>query len=369
VIIGSTAKVIAIGSIGGRGTRAFSGNYIGFSQGANPFYLANVVYNYYGWYSLITVQNLGSQSTNISVSMKCTNVALTGTLTANGVPPMASKTFILRPQTGSVVPSGFSTSSSCSGSATISSSNGQALVATDTQTVGADGRTQAFNGIAGGAQTLFVPALYYDFSGWTSSLSVMKLSGGNTTVTIAYSNGGTSQCQLTNAKPDCLLYMGASHPVRGLFSAKITSNNGASLAGIANASKKTTGQAFTYNLVPGGAATPSWSIPTVFHNYYNWNSSFTCQNIGSVNTQIRISYEGKAGNVYTHPEVLSASTSETIQIQQEAEAFLQNGYRGSVTIEATAPGASISCITTGTNRPNITTQPGDWTTSNNAFAR
>jgi hypothetical protein len=47
--------------------------------------------------------------------------------------------------------------------------------------------------------------------------------------------------------------------------------------------------------------------------------------------------------------------------------FLPNGYRGAVTITATAVGGQISCIANFNSPTGMTTMPGDWSMSYNAF--
>jgi hypothetical protein len=361
VMISSSARVVAIANLKGTGAREFNGSYQSFSEGATDFYLPGVVYNYYGWFSLITVQNLGDADADVTVTITCNNVVLTGTLTRNNIPSMASHSFVLKTQT----PTGFTTSTSCNGSALVHSD--QPVVAADNQTIPADGNLQSYSGTSAGFQTLYLPALYYNYFGWNASLNIRRLNTGpDALVTINYSNGGSNTCTLTNAAPSCLKIMRIDHPVAGTFGAKITSPTGTELIAIANAKKDV--QAQTYNGVGSGSSVVG--IPAVYKNYYGWRSSFTCQNVGSVDTQIRVEYEGYAGNAYNHSNSLSAATNETQEIKQVDEPFLPaSNWRGSVTITALTGGAQIACIQNYTNPQYIPIDPGDWSTSNNAFPR
>jgi hypothetical protein len=101
-------------------------------------------------------------------------------------------------------------------------------------------------------------------------------------------------------------------------------------------------------------------------SYFQWNSSFTCQNVGTVNTSIEIEYQNYPGNKYTHANNLVPG--ETVEVYQPGETFLPNGYQGGATIRALAGGASIACIVNFTNaRWTNPATAGDWSTSYNAF--
>ena len=230
VVIFSSAKVVAVASVGGSGTRRFTGSYSGFDAGATTVYLPAVYHNYFGWYSFISVQNLGSVASNINVEITCSD-GTTGLMTASNVAEFASAHFVLK----NTRPPGWSTSKVCDGSARIWSTNSQPLVATDNQSKPALGNTQSFGALASGTPTVYVPTLFYNYSHWNSSLGIRKLGSGNTTVTISYSNGGTNTCNLTDAQPSCLKLMHVDHnAVAGTFGATITSSPSMDLIAVAN---------------------------------------------------------------------------------------------------------------------------------------
>ena len=115
VVISSNVQVAAVAGLAGDGTRRFSGGYSGFSTGSTTVYLATTAFNYSGWYSLITVQNLGSAPANVTLTITCSD-GLVGTLSRTGLPAMASQTWALKNTT----PSGFNASTThCIGSSVI----------------------------------------------------------------------------------------------------------------------------------------------------------------------------------------------------------------------------------------------------------
>jgi len=356
VMISSTQKVVAIANLVGEGTKNFNGSYSGFETGAATFYLPAVVYNYYGWYSLISVQNVGSAATDVTVSITCEN-GTTGTLTKSNVAPNSSAHFELK----SVVPTGFTSGTKCNGSAVVTSS-GQPIVAVDNQSVPAAGNTPSYSGTSSGATSLFVPALYKSYYGWDASLNVRKLAAGNTTVTVTYSDSGSSTCNLTDAQPSCLFYMPTVHAGNGYFGATITTSPAMNILAVVNAANGA--QAQTYNAINSADATSAVSIPSVMKSYYGWNTSFTCQNVGSVASTLRVVYNGYPTKAYNTATI---QPGKTVEVVQNSETFLPLGYQGGLNISANAVGAKVSCIVNFNNPIQMGSTQGDWSMSVNAF--
>jgi hypothetical protein len=359
VMISSTAKVAAIASVSGTGSTRFTGSYTGFSEGANTFYLPTFSYNFYGWYSMISVQNIGTGPADVEVNISCENGA-TGTLSEDDIPALASHTFVLKSET----PDGFTSTTRCIGSAVVSSPD-QPVIATDSQNKPADGNTNTFSGVISGNNKLYVPALTNDYYGWNHSLNILKLGSGSTTVTVEYSDGAPdSTCNLTNSKPSCQLYIPSAHAATGLFGATITSSPSMELVAVANSSKGKLSS--SYNAVGDGSGSAEVSMTEVVKAFYKWNSSWTCQNVGSADTKIEVEYQGYSGDSYTHPKTLSSG--DTVQVYVPDEPFLPDNYQGGATITAKNSSADIACIVDFTNQNwKNASLPGDWTQGYNAY--
>lgn len=351
VVIESTARVVTIANLVGQGTINFNGSYSGFDLGATSFYLPGVVFNYYGWYSMISVQNVGTAAADINVTITCSDGTV-GTLAALAVPANAAYHFDLETQT----PVGFTSGTVCNGSAVITGTD--AIVVVDNQSVPTNGNTQSYSGVMAGDSTVFIPALYNAYYGWNGSINIQKLGAGNTTVTVTYSDAGSSECALTDAAPACLLYMPAVHPGTGYFGATITNSGGLDLMVISNAANGR--QAQTYNGI--GSGTDAVGIPSVMKAYYGWNTSFTCQNIGGTTTTLHVLYDGFAGNAY---DTAALGPNDTIEVVTANEAFLPAGHVGGATVTANTGGSSIACIVNFNNAGLMPT--GDWSMSYNAF--
>jgi hypothetical protein len=353
VVIASTAQVVGIANLVGQGSVNFNGSYSGFSSGAQTFYLPAAVFNYFGWYSLISVQNVGAAPADVTLTITCAN-GTTGTLTADNIPLFASHHFDLETTT----PTGFTGSTSCNGSTKITSD--QPIVAVDNQTAPTAGNTQSFSGVMTGYSKLYAPALYNNYFGWNASLNIRKLGSGNTTVTISYSDGGSSTCNLTDAQPGCLKYMPTEHPTTGYFGATIQASPSTNLIAVVNAANGS--QAQTYNGI--GTGTGTVGIPSVMKSYFGWNTSFTCQNIGSAATTLNVKYDGYAGNAYNTSSLAPGATWEKVT---SSESFLPSGFQGGATVSANTGGALISCIVNFNNATQMGSTLGDWSMSYNAF--
>jgi hypothetical protein len=355
VVIESSAKVVTIANLVGQGSINFNGSYSGFDAGASPFYLPAIVYNYYGWYSLISVQNVGTDAADITVTITC-NDGTVGTLTATDVPVNTSYHFELKDP--AFLPTGFTSSTKCNGSALVEAD--QDIVAVDNQSVPSGGNTQSYSGVAAGDPVIYVPALYNSYYGWNGSINIRMLGSADTTVTTTYSDSGSSECDLTAAAPSCLLYMPTEHAGHGYFGATITSDTNAELVVVVNAANGA--QAQTYNGVGGGSG--AVGIPSVMKAYYGWNTSFTCQNVGTVATALTISYDGFTSDEY---DTTSLAAGETVEVFQPNETFLPNGHVGGATVTAVASGAEIACIVNFNNAGQMGSTVGDWSMSYNAF--
>jgi hypothetical protein len=359
VVISANVQVAAIASMLGQGTVNFNGTYDGLSAGASPFYLPAVMYNFYGWYDIISVQNVGSGPTDVTVSIVCDN-GTTGTLQKTGLAQYASVNFDLY----ATPPSGWTGSTSCNGSAQVTTT-GQPVVAIDNERAPTAGNMQSYNGVSTGATKLYASVLFNQYYGWFSSINILKIDAGTTTVTVTYSDGGTSTCNLTDAQPGCLLVMGTSgaHPAANPgspFAATMQTNNSVKIVSVINAANGA--QAQTYTAVAGGTRTVA--VPAAEKSYYNWFSSVTCQNVGSVATTLNLSYSGYSGNAYNTGSLGIGATLEKVTPN---EAFLPSGYQGGLTITANDPSGQIACIVNTNNPAMMSSTAGDWSTSTNAF--
>ena len=352
VVISSDQEMVAIANlIGQTGNIFYTGSYSGAAMGASAVFVPSVVYEFYNWNSLISIQNAGDSATNVTVDYTCADGS-TAQHTKADLMPGAAVHFDLETNPPAGLPVG------CTGSAEVSATGGTPLIVVDNQSA-TGGFTQSYNAFIAGATELFVPALYHQYYTWDSSLNIRKIGAGSTTVTVAYSDDTTSTCVLTDASPSCLLYMPDELVGTGLFAADISSD-ALPVVAIVNAANPNN-QAQTYGAFLDG--TEMVGLPTVMNQYYGWDTSFTCQNVGGIATTLNISYQDHEADAY---DTAALGVGESIEVYQPAEAFLAEGYRGAAVVTANAAGAEIACIVNLTHGANQAADMGDWSMSYNA---
>jgi len=364
VVISSTGEVVAMSGAASDGPAHFNGTYSGFSTGGNPMYLPSVNFNYYDTFGMVSVMNLGDSATDITLEITCNNVSLVGTLTAEDVPMYSSHTFVLKDE----IPTGFTSSTACQGSGKLTAAPDQPIAAVNLQNKPDYGNTLVFEASSQGYDTVYLPQLQVGNYGWNSVISIQKLNTGNTTVTVDYSDGGSSTCALTDAAPSCQLVLKVEHPTTGRFSAKVSSSPANELLVQAGNTKAGSAQPAFANAYLGFASgSEIASIPGAQKNYYGWVTAINCQNISATSTQLEFAFQDVA-TTYTPTDVLGEG--ESLQVHTTADAtvaaMLPDGYYGGVTVTALASGAEIVCTVGNGNPTNNASTPGDWNNMYNA---
>lgn len=364
VVISSTDKVAAVARVSSTGAKRFDGSYSGFTSGSNSVIIPTVAYNWGGekWMGMISVQNLGSQNTDVTVTLNCSNVSTTGTLSKQDLPPLASWTVALK----NTVPSGFNSSTVCIASAKITAD--QPIVAVNNQNAPNSGYTNSFEGYPDGATQLFVPQLSARYFEWFSALNVVKTEPGNTTVTVKYDDGAPNDVfQLTDAAPSKQINMGDpnQHSIGDVrFSANITTNPPKKVLAAIGHTKKPYSSGGYLGFTAGYGKV---AIPIFFKNALFWNTSINCQNTGSMDTRFVLDFYGKGTETWPKPGDPILKPGDSIQVFSINTTVISDGWAGSVIVSPTAAGGTLACMvgSTQTEKPNPPTQ-GDWTIQYNA---
>jgi hypothetical protein len=291
----------------------------------------------------------------VTVQITCSNTGAVGTvgeLEKLGLAQNASVTWALK----DVVPDGFTTGTQCQGSAKITAS--QQLVAVNNNNKPGKGQTNAFESMASGSSTVYVPQLQSYYYGWISALNILKLDSGPTEVTVNYSDTEPNDtCNLTDAAPSCQLMMHIEHPTPGRFSATITSSPANDL--LVSVGSSRTGR-FSGGYVGADSGSRSIAAPLVMKKYFNWNTFLNCQNVTGPSTTLNVAYEG-----YTpYDTTTSLGVGDSIQISAKNETFLPESWNGSAVVTANHTDARIICMigSSAGGMPIV----GDWTLQYNA---
>jgi len=352
VVISADQPIVAIANLIGEaaGPTFYNGSYSGFEEGATPIYMPSVVYEYYNWNSLISVQNVGTSPTDIKIEIY-SGATKVGEKNYTNVPASASRHLDLETEGA-----GLGLTAGLNGSAVVTSSAGS-IVATDNQTADG-GYTQSYNGFLSGAKTLYVPGLYNNYWGWFASLNIQNIGAGSTNVTVTYSDGDTSNFTL-GPRESKLLYMPTEKTLpTTLFAATITSTT-EDVVAIVNAAT-TTKQAQTYNALAGGSSTVG--LPTVMNDYYDWKTSFTVQNVSTASTTVTYTYANGGGGSFS---LAPGASKEIYQPTDMPNSGDING-RTSVTVTSSG-GVAIAAIVNETNDTGQVAGTGDWSMSYNGF--
>lgn len=373
VVISSDVEVVAQAGLAGAGTTHFQGAYTGFSAGATTMYIPTVAYDFFGWYSMISVQNLGTAPADVTVTISCTGgnaAGTTATLSTTDLEANASYTWPLK----SVDPTGLSAGDTCDGSAVVTSD--QPVVAVNNQnnpTVGnaSLGSTNSFEGSVEGSDVVYVGGLSKNYFGWRSALTIQALGTGiDTTVTIDYAGTtwATDTCNLTDETPSCKLIT-TTDPAKadGRYAATITSDDGTQLlavVGSTNDGGTLNGHPVSLsNAVVGVASgTNTVAIPNIAKAYFGFKSAITCQNVGSVATAVNFSFSGFEGDAFDSA-VLDPGAS--LQVVTTNVDFLPEPYNGGATLTAVDAAGQIYCFAGNTN--DLPGYSGDWTSTFNGF--
>ncbi len=122
-----------------------------------------------------------------------------------------------------------------------------------------------------------------------------------------------------------------------------------------NESRVGTKLATTYEGFTAGAR--KLVAPIVMKNYYGYNSSITCQNIGNGPATISVSFKGTAGNTSVNvpltQKVANLGINLSAVIAQHLESSLPANFIGSATIESTQ---DIICVVNQSDQNQETTK-------------
>jgi hypothetical protein len=322
------------------------------AQAAATLYFPGLYKNYYNFFSEMVIQNAGSASTNLTARFynvsgtQIAEVAL-GSLAAN-----ASRTFT----TASLaqLPSGNQTG--LFGAIVTSSGNvpivGIANIWRGAPTAG----TASYSAATAGSATLFAPALYKEYYGFGSALTLQAV-GGPAAGTITYSNGTTASFNLAqNASQEFYQPANAALPqgnTAGVFSARVQTTSG-QVVGLVSLSVPSgvrggqqVGDFASYN-VPGRASS-TVNIPNVLSDYYGYFSAVTVQNTSNTATNVTITYAN--GTSRTVNNVPANGTVNIIHLNNAGDTLPDNTTT-SARVTASG-GAQLVAVIQHNTDPNV----------------
>lgn len=303
-VVSSDQPVVAsvnTGSTNNAGSPWTSFAYDGFdqTQSGTTLYFPGNYKNYYNFYSEIVIQNTGASDATITGTFKRADGSIIASNVAMGVvAPNASMTFPM--SAFAQLPSGNGTGLF---GAVISSTQPVVGVANIWREQPTNG-TASYSGFTGGTSTLYAPALYKEYYGFGSALTVQNVGTGSSVGTVTYSNGTTENFDLAEgAAREFYQPANAALPggnTNGVFAASVNTTSG-EVVGLVSLSipAGTNGDFASYN-VPATAA-GSVNIPNVNSDYYGYFSAITVQNTDtSQATNVTITYANGSSRTFNN---------------------------------------------------------------------
>lgn len=332
------------------GTRADA--YVGTSNPASTLYVPSAYKNYYNYSTSFRIQDASGAPQTVNIQYFAPGSAT----------PAASQSLPL-PANGALTVDQAAISgltNNVSYSAKISAGG---LIATTVNIFGLTGTTvapqmYAYSAFASGATTWYAPVIMRNYYGYNSATTVQNLSTSTAAqVQVTYSNGTVRNYTIQpNSAQVVLDFNEATLQRNVLYSSKIVSTNSQPLIVTVNESTPSTNRATTYEGISGGSKTQV--SPSVLKRYYGFNSSVTCQNIGTAVTNVSVVYKG---SVVGGGPVTVNGVSRTIQpgatqlFYQPGETSLPDRFIGSATF--TSDTSNIVCVANQDKNeaPNVST--------------
>jgi hypothetical protein len=356
-----------IGDQGG-GATFYNGSYSGFPAGDMNVYFPSTQHNFYGWYSLISIQNVSGSAIDATLHVYDEDGVEVDSFLYEDIPAFSSVHVDFEAD-----PLGLA--DMLNGSAMVACTG--ACVAVDNQTA-AGGFTQSYNGFLVGGQTLFAPALYTSYYTWGASLKVQNIGGVATDIAVTYmiEGGGTCAVPAETIQPNQALYhylpddwavWGCASATDKIVGAKVTSTD-TDVVAVSNAANPA-GQAQTYGGFVQTQGAAEVGLPVIMNKYYDWDTAFVCQNVSDAGTAtLTYSYAGlgcPSGPVYAGCQ-FTLAPGEAKSVYQPDDLDANTGLFAAT---VTATGANIACIANETMGPGQSAGTGDWSMSYNGFTQ
>jgi hypothetical protein len=316
-------------------------SYSGVADPATTLYAPGIYDNYYTFYSNIVVQNAHSAAQDITVEIyEPGNSTPVKVQTASAVPMNGYATF---EQEG--LPE-LDDDQFYSAKIIGEAPGNIAAIVNIYGRGGSDNQLYSYNPFAAGSTEAYAPVIMDTYYGYNTALVIQNLGGVAANVTITYSDGTVKNASIAPGAADSR-YTPTEGLGSGLYSAQVECTNGQPIVVLVNESSGYN-RAASYSGFASGTLTVR--APIVMKRYYGYNTSITCQNVGTAAATMAIEYAGIAGST-TSPSI---PVNGIHLFYQPSEVSLSDGWIGSATITSAEP---IVCIVNeDMNEPPESTQ-------------
>jgi hypothetical protein len=303
-------------------------SYSGVTEPGTTLYAPGIYDNYYSYYSDVVVQNASGGTINITLDIYAAgNPSPVKTVPAPNVPANGYVTF---EQEGlsELADNQFY-------SAKITGTGNVAAVVNIYGRGSANDQLYSYNPFASGSTVAYAPVIMNSYYGYNTSLVIQNLGSSAATVKVTYSNGTVKSGINIPSGAANSRYTPSEGLPTGLFGAKIESDQPVVVLVNESTNKN---RAASYTGFAAGTTTVR--APIVLKRYYKWNSSITCQNVGTNAATMSIAYAGIAGTT-TSPSIDVNKTHLFYQPADPLLASYSTNWISSATITSSEP---IVCV-------------------------
>jgi hypothetical protein len=272
-------------------------SYSGINEPADKWYAPGIYDNFYSYFSNVVVQNATAGTVDVTLKIyKPGQAAAVYTATETGVPAYASVSFEQEGLAELVNNQFYSAVVEATGDvAAIVNIYGSGATAPE---------FYSYNCFKEGSKTAYAPLIMSNYYSYDTSLVIQNMDTANANVTVTYTNGFVSNHVILPGAAESLYTPSIAGIPAGntLYGATVTSDK--DIVVLVNQSNPNR-RAASYTGFAAGSG--EVRAPIVEKNYYTYNSSTTCQNVGGAAATITIAYAGVTGTT-TSPTIQPGKT-------------------------------------------------------------
>jgi hypothetical protein len=301
-------------------------SHSGVAEPGMEWYAPGIYDNYFNYYSNIYVQNASSAPVSVTLEIFAPGSSTPVlTETRANVPAYATVTFEQEGKTQLVDNQFYSAKITGTGDiAPIVNIYGRGPVLD---------QLYSYNPFKAGSLNAYAPLIMSNYFGYNTALVVQNIGASTAAVTVTYTNGHVSNHNVAAGAAVSIYTPSVTALPSGntLYGATITSNQ--PIVVLVNESNAYN-RAASYSGFTDGST--EVRAPIVMKNYYQYNSSVTCQNVGTSAATMTIAYAGVTGTT-TSPSIQPGRTHLFYQPNDPALGSVPINFITSATITSAQP--------------------------------
>ncbi len=313
----------------------------GITEPAMVWYAPGIYRNFYTYYSNVVVQNASAGPVDITLDVFAPgNATPVVTVTEEDVPANAAVAFDQSdPAYAAMVTNQFY-------SARITGTGNVAPVV-NIYGGGSNDQLYSYNAFKSGSTIAYAPIIMNKYYTYDTSLVVQNVGDAAAEVTVTYTNGTTDDYTIQPGAAESIYTPSVLPAGNTLYGATVESTNGEEIVVLVNQSNQYN-RAASYTGSAGGAG--EMRAPIVMKNYYTFDSSVVCQNLGAPAT-MTIEYAGIAATT-TSPSVATGAIHQFYQPGDPVLAGVAPNWISSATITSAG---EIVCVVNQDHIPALAT--------------